>query len=118
MLGNRDWRLRRLGVFAVLIIAVLGVLLLLKWPFTSGHVRESLARALQSNVSFRKYHYVFFPSPGCNLESVTVTRGSGSDIRTLATAGTVAIRGSWHDLLTFRHRIPHIDAESLRINIP
>jgi hypothetical protein len=106
-----------LRAFAIM-IAVCFALLLAKWPFTSGRVRASLERALESDVSIQKFHYVFFPSPGCDLDGVTVTRDSGSDVRTLATAGRVRIRDSWHSLLTFRHRVANIRAESLHVSIP
>ena len=103
------------GSVVIILIVFYSVVLTIKWPFTAFNVTRSLEDALSSKVHFAGMKHTFFPFPGCILEDVAATRDSSGE--PLLAARSVTLRGSWSDLLFFRHYLDSINIESLRINV-
>ena len=109
------WAGAALGV-CLLIIAGL---LITRWPFSYDKIHPMLENVFASNIEIQQYHRTFFPSPGFVAHGLTMRRRSaGPDVAPLATAETLAVRGSWADLLLLRRHVDAVDVERFRLMVP
>ena len=64
------------------------------------------------------FRRTYFPHPGCVLENVALTRGSGSSGPPLVAIQRVTIQANYHDLLLRPGYISGIILEGLKISVP
>jgi hypothetical protein len=117
--GRFYWQHRRpLAIAGVSILALL-VVLARHWPFSRQRVIDALQDDFHGTVTFRQFHSMFFPHPGCVAESAVLLRPAtaGSSI-TLASARKLIIRAHYVDFLLRPGYVAHIDVEGLQIHVP
>jgi hypothetical protein len=102
-----------IGVSVAIVCVAAGVLLAVRWPFTENRMVQGLQRMLDSDVRCGRYRMTFFPSPGGDLENVSIVRGRA----TLAQVRHLEIRSTWPNLLTLTHRLSRVRIEGLSVHI-
>lgn len=85
------------------------------WPFAENVVIEELHQASDSQITVQSFHRTYFPYPGCILEQVAFTHGSGI-AKPLINVEKLTIQSTYVGMLTRHVRL--IQAEGLRIFIP
>ncbi len=108
----------KLILFAILALAVTCTMLLIfirHWPFAEAPVLQNLHEASDSQVTARRFHETYFPSPGCVLEGVVFRHGSPG-AQPLIAIDKLTIQGSYSGLLA--NHVSRIVAEGMRVEIP
>ncbi len=110
---RKRWLLIAAGCLALL-VGIFGILLTIKWPFTSPQVAQDLAEATSSKVEIQKFRPIYFPHPGGVAEGITFRHGN---IATpLISIQRLTIRASYLGLLT-KH-ISVLKADGMRVILP
>jgi hypothetical protein len=58
---------------ALLLAVCVGAFVVPRWPFRENDLKQRIATATGSTAEFGGFRQVFFPSPGCVIEKVTLT---------------------------------------------
>jgi hypothetical protein len=104
----------------VLILGNLGIVLMRHWPFSRERVTQSLQSTFPASVTFQKFHFTYFPHPGCIAEGVVFNRLG-------ATPGTppvvsiqqlVVVRSHYLDLIFRPGYLAVIVLDGFRVHIP
>src|ERR1700733_5975471 len=112
---------RRLFIVAIVILAALctfGIVLAFHWPFSSQKVTQSVQEDWPGKISVQGFRRTYFPHPGCVLQNVALTRGSGTSGPPLVAIQRVTIQANYHDLLLRPGYISKIILEGLKISVP
>ena len=109
----------------ILIIAVAALLAAgvvfasVNWPYRHRKIRPMLEDVLTSNVTFSKFHRVYFPHPGFVATGVTIRRKTAPPgAPPLGHIDTLVFEGTWSDLIRLRHRVELIDITGFHIIVP
>src|ERR1700733_9560837 len=112
---------RRLFIVAIVILAALcifGIVLAFHWPFSSQKVTQAVQEDWPGKISVQGFRRTYFPHPGCVLQNVALTRGSGTSGPSLVAIQRVTIQANYHDLLLRPGYISKIILEGLKISVP
>jgi hypothetical protein len=109
----------------ILIVAV-GALLAIgtvfvsaNWPYRHRKIRPMLEDVLTSDVTFSKFHRIYFPHPGFVATGVTIRRKSAPPgLPPLGHIDTLVFEGTWGDLIALRRRVALIDITGFHIIVP
>jgi hypothetical protein len=105
------------GVGALLAIAV--VYISANWPYRHRKIRPMLEDVLTSDVTFSKYHRIYFPHPGFVATGVTIRRKTAPPgLAPLGQIDTMVVEGTWTDLILLRQRVELIDITGFHIMVP
>jgi hypothetical protein len=85
------------------------------WPYARRNVLQELRQGSGMQVQAQNFRRVYFPFPGCVIENVAFTDGSGL-ARPLVTIDRLTIRGSYVGILT-RH-VSRITVDGMKVFIP
>jgi len=111
----------QLALSGAILLALLvgdGIFLALKWLFRREKVIASLEHSAWSSVRIRRFHQIFFPSPGCVAEDLTFERDSDGRTTQLASVHTLTCHASWTTILVLTHRVKELRMEGLHVYIP
>ncbi len=114
--AHRGKLLRRLGIAALLLVAVFAVLFAVKWPFTRHAMTKRLEHDGMFQVTIGSFHSTYFP-PGCVAEDVTFRRASregrssGNNGAALLTLRRLTIEASYSGLLSHPNHVEKLVAE-------
>jgi hypothetical protein len=112
---------RQLALSGAIVLALLvgdGIFLVLKWPFKREKVIASLEHSAWSRVRIKRFHQIFFPSPGYVGEDLTFERDSDGHATQLASVHTLKCYASWSTILVLTHRVKELRMEGLHVYIP
>jgi AsmA-like C-terminal region len=102
---------------AVLAIAI--VLISANWPYRHRKIAPMLEDILTSEVTFSKYHRVYFPRPGFEATGITIRRRTASPGQPpLGHIDSMMLVGTWTDLIMLRHRVKLIDITGFHAIVP
>ena len=101
-------------VVVLVLLAIAGILLAKKWPFTQAKMQEELATATSGSVQIHGFRATHFP-PGCVVERVEFRQAGNSDGPPLLTAERVTIRANYRGL--FRKRVEVMHLEDVRLDM-
>jgi hypothetical protein len=107
-----------LSLIVFVIVAALGVALVVapQWPFRENEMKRRIEAASGSAAQFGHFRQVFFPSPGCVIDQLTLTPTDPK--RPQIKAEKLAILGSYSGLLGRVKQLHALEAEKLQILIP
>jgi hypothetical protein len=89
------------------------------WPYRHRKIRPMLEDVLTSDVTFSKFHRIYFPHPGFVATGVTIRRKSAPPgLPPLGHIDTLVFEGTWGDLIALRRRIALIDITGFHIIVP
>src|ERR1022692_1860027 len=74
------------------------------WPYPDPNIKPMLEDVLASQVTISHYHRTYFPNPGFVATGLTMRRKSAPDLPPLGSVETMAVEGSWIDLLRSEER--------------
>jgi len=101
------------------VAATLAVAIALHWPYSERMLVPTLQATFKTNVRMQKFRRFYFPHPGCEAETVTLTRMQGGPaVAPLATAQKLTITGRYADLIFRPHHIAEIRLDGLHVQIP
>lgn len=106
------------GAILLLLLVGDGAFLALNWPFKREKVIASLEHSAWSRVRIKRFHQVFFPSPGYVAEDVTFERDSDGPMTQLASAHALRCYASWSTIIVLTHRVKDLRIEGLHVYIP
>ena len=105
------------AVGALLAIAV--VFISANWPYRHRKIRPMLEDVLTSDVTFSKYHRIYFPKPGFVATGITIRRKTAPpDAPPLAHIDSMMFVGTWTDLIMLRRRVELIDITGFHAVVP
>ena len=111
---------RKLILIAVGITLLVAVCIALfvapRWPFRENDIKQRIEAATGATVEFGGFRQVFFPSPGCVIEKVTLTPKDPSHPK--AQGQKLVINGSYSGLLGKVKHLHSLDFEGLQIIFP
>jgi hypothetical protein len=99
-------------------VAVSVVLITANWPYRHRKIKPVLEDMLASQVTFTRYHRIYFPNPGFVATGVTMRRKSALNLPPLGHIDTLVVEGRWSDLVLLRRRIQLVDITGLQIVVP
>ena len=102
-----------IGASVVVVCIVIVIFLAVRWPFTEQRIIQGLDRMVDSDIRCSRHRLIFLPSPGCDLENVSVVRGS----TTLAQVRHLEIRATWPSLLMLQHNLSCVRIDGLRVHL-
>jgi hypothetical protein len=85
------------------------------WPFEQKLVIDNLQEASDSRVQVRAFRHKYLPYPGCELDGVVFTRGTGPG-KPLIEIEKLTIQSTYPGILA--HHLSLIIAEGMRVTIP
>jgi len=88
------------------------------WPYRYRKIKPMLEDVLASQVKISRYHRTYFPHPGFVATGITMRRKSAPDLPPLGSVETMAVQGSWLDLVMLRDRVQLVDVTGLHIVVP
>jgi len=95
------------------------ILLASFWPFTERRVTQSFSETFPGKLTIARYHYHWFPHPGCVAEDVTfLPKTPSGDSATVISARRITIRADYHVLLLRPGHIARVLIEGLRVQVP
>jgi hypothetical protein len=107
-----------LSAIGIVLLVVIGTAFVMapRWPFREREMKQRIEAATGSAAQFGHFRQVFFPSPGCVIDQLTLTPANpkGPQIK----AEKLAILGSYSGLLGRVKQLHSLDAEKLQILIP
>jgi hypothetical protein len=110
---------RVLSVAAILLAAVVLAVIIFAnsrwWPFSEQNVLEELQESSDSQVHVRHFSRTYFPSPGCILQGLVLTR-SANDATPFIAVRTLKIEGSYPGIIW--QSIRRMTIEGLVISFP
>ena len=115
--SGRRWLLP-LAIIFLVGLCLGGIILAFHWPFSQQKVTQSVRESWPGEISVQDFRRIYFPHPGCVMESVALTRGSDSSGPPLVAIQTVTIQANYHDLLFRPGYISRIILEGLKISVP
>lgn len=105
-----------IGVAVLLVIAV--VFISANWPYRHRKIRPMLEDVLACQVTFSKYHRIYFPNPGFVATGITMRRESAAKLAPLGHVDTMIVEGRWSDLILLRRRVQLVDITGFHLVIP
>jgi AsmA-like protein len=103
-------------------LVVLGIVLAAAspyWPYSEKTLVSAIQDKFKANVQVQTFHRFYFPHPGCEADSIVLSRGqNGADGKPLAIAQKLTMTGRYADLLFRSHHIAEIRLEGLQVRIP
>ncbi len=100
------------------LLAVAAVLISANWPYRHRKIASMLEDVLASDVTFTGYHRTYFPRPGFVATGITMKRKSAPDLPPLGHVDSMAVAGTWTDLIMLRQRVELVDITGLHIVVP
>jgi AsmA-like C-terminal region len=116
--GRAYWLRWTFLMAAIAVLTGVGVALHAYWPYSEVAVVPPLQQAFHAGVSIQTFRRIYFPHPGCEAQQLTLTRGSGSESRQVATVQKMKIIGRYVDLIFQPHHLAHIQLDGLYVRIP
>ena len=113
----RRWIVVGAATFVVLLVAGFSFVSA-NWPYRYRKIKPMLENVLASQLKISKYHRTYFPHPGFVATGITMRRKSAPDLPPLGSVETMAVEGSWLDLLMLRQRVQLVDITGLHIVVP
>jgi AsmA-like C-terminal region len=100
------------------LLAVAAVLISANWPYRHRKIASMLEDVLASEVTFTGYHRTYFPRPGFVATGITMKRKSAPDLPPLGHVDSMAVAGTWSDLIMLRRRVEFVDITGLHVVVP
>ena len=91
------------------LIAIAAVFISANWPYRHRKIQPMLEDVLASEVTFSKYHRIYFPNPGFVATGITLRSKSASKLAPLGYIETMTMEGRWSDLILLRRRVQLVD---------
>jgi hypothetical protein len=104
-----------IALVACVLLCAGAVELVHHWPYSQAEVLQDLREASDSQVQVRRFHQIFFPSPGCVLEGLVFSDDPNA-AKPLISIDKLTIQGSYLGLLA--RRVSRITAEGMVVTIP
>jgi hypothetical protein len=103
----------------LLVLVVGGIAVARHWPFSQANVTQSLQGDFPATVTFQKFHFTFFPHPGCIGEGLAFRR-LGSDPHTppIVTIQRFTVEAHYLDLLVRPGYLARIIMNGFRVYVP
>jgi hypothetical protein len=102
-----------------LALAVAGMVIALRWPFSEAKVTQSLQEDFPATVIFEKFHSTFFPHPGCVGEGLAFRRlGSSPDTPPVVTIERFSVEAHYIDLFLRPGYLARIVVNGFRVFVP
>jgi hypothetical protein len=106
-------------VVAVAALLAAGVVFVsANWPYRHRKIQPMLEDVLASQVTFSKYHRIYFPNPGFVATGITIRSRSASKLAPLGHIETMTMEGRWSDLILLRRRVQLVDITGFHLIIP
>jgi hypothetical protein len=115
---RRHWYVLVAGLAVLVVIGVVGWLVNAHWPYRYRNVKPMLESVFASQITFGKYHRIYFPNPGFEADGLTLRRNSAPNLPPVGSIEHVRVEGRWIDLLLFRDRVKRVEADGLHVVIP
>ena len=110
-----SWALIALAALAAIAVTVIA----LHWPFSQRKVTQSLQETFPATVSFQKFHWTYFPHPGCvGEEAVFTWLGSSQDTPPIVTIRRITIQAGYLDMILRPGYISKIILEGFAAHVP
>lgn len=100
------------------LLALASVFISTNWPYRHRKIASMLEDVLASDVTFTGYHRTYFPRPGFVATGITMKRKSAPDLPPLGHVDSMAVAGTWTDLIMLRQRVESVDVTGLHIVVP
>lgn len=106
-------------VVVMVAVGIGGVLLAKRLPFSKDRVRQTLQASFPATLTFREFHSIYFPHPGCVAEGVVFRRlGSSPDTPPIVTIQHLSIEAHYIDLVLRPGYLARIVVNGFRIQVP
>jgi AsmA-like C-terminal region len=118
---TRIWNTRGVTAASILLalLAIAGVVLAARWPFTPSKVLKSIRDSWPGTVKADRVRPTYFPHPGCTIENLVLgLPSSRSQEPTLVTMRKARIQASYVDLFLRPGHLTRLVLEGLRIEVP
>ncbi len=102
------------GILALLVVAVAGIFLAVRWPFREATVIQNLEEAGSGKVEIRHFRQTYFLHPGCIAEGVTYRLAPNTP--PFATLDKLTIESNYLGLLG--SHLSRIRADGMHIYVP
>jgi hypothetical protein len=102
------------GLLAVVLIGVVAVLMVSRWPFTRDNIVAALQKKFSSTVEFKTFHETYF-TPSFVAEGVTFRRNNDADAPPIATIEKLTIQGAYWEFFSTPSRVRRVRIEGLHI---
>lgn len=100
------------------LLAVATVFISANWPYRHRKIAPLLEDVLASDVTFTGYHRTYFPRPGFVATGITMRRKSAPNLPPLGHVDTMAVAGTWSDLIMLRRRVESVEITGLQVVVP
>jgi AsmA-like C-terminal region len=114
---RRHWMVVGAALFVVF-LAVGFSFVSANWPYRYRKIKPMLEDVLASQIKISNYHRTYFPHPGFVATGITMRRRSAPNLPPLGSVETMAVEGSWLDMLMLRQRVQLVDITGLHIVVP
>lgn len=89
------------------------------WPYRHRKIRPMLEDVLTSDVTFTRYHRVYYPRPGFVATGITIRRKTAPQgVPPLGHIDSMMMVGTWTDLIMFRHRVERVEITGFHATVP
>ena len=117
------WHEAPLWVHAVIVatgalLAIAVVFISANWPYRHRKIAPLLEDVLACQVTFTGYQRTYFPHPGFVATGITMRRKSAPNLPPLGHVDTMAVVGTWSDLVMLRERVELVDITGLHVVVP
>lgn len=115
---RRTWWIAGAGLLGMIAASVLFYFASVHWPYRYREIKPLLEDAFGSQVFIQSYHRTYFPSPGFVARGVRLHRRSAPNAPDIGYADTMAVQGTWRNLLMLRRRVEKVEVAGLHVTIP
>jgi hypothetical protein len=106
---------------AVLLVATAtaAITIATHWPFSQSKITQSLQETFPATVTFQKFHWTYFPHPGCVADGVEFHRlGRPTGTPAVATIQHLVIQAHYTDIFLRPNYLAHIILNGTHFQVP
>jgi len=100
-------------------IAIAAIVIATHWPFSQSKITQSIQETFPATVTFQKFHWTYFPHPGCIADGVEFQRlGRPSGTPAIATIQHLVIQAHYIDIFFRPNYLAHIILDGTHFQVP